>query len=203
MRVRELVKQLGVIFETANWIGQQSAEPSGIFSLNLGDIAHAHLEILPIRVHGADHYLVTQNKFQVYAIGRHLNHAVSAGDAGEDENTVFPEGLHAVEDHAGISGCLENQVERTKLLCAFGDRDSLRNQITRSDRFDKLGIESGFLSVPSTPTRNTLTSTPRPFGTSSTEGRFRSARCTLFGLPENTLIAFIGLSPFEIGFCFC
>src|SRR5215472_13203483 len=47
------------------------------------------------------------------------------------------------------------------------------------------------LSVPSTPTRKTLTRTPRPFGTSSTEGLFRSARWTLLRFPGNTLIAFI------------
>src|SRR5205814_10431150 len=47
------------------------------------------------------------------------------------------------------------------------------------------------LSVPSTPTRKTLTSTPRSSATSSTEGLVRSARWTLFALPGNTLIAFI------------
>src|SRR2546429_1394201 len=47
------------------------------------------------------------------------------------------------------------------------------------------------LSVPSTPTRKTLTSTPRPFGSSAPEGLFSSARWTLFAFPGNTLIAFI------------
>src|SRR4029077_18955738 len=47
------------------------------------------------------------------------------------------------------------------------------------------------LSVPSTPTRSTLTSTPRPFGTSDNEGLGSWARCIESGLPGNTAIAFI------------
>src|SRR6266699_134283 len=50
------------------------------------------------------------------------------------------------------------------------------------------------LSVPSTPTRSTLTSTPRPFGTSDTDGLASSAKCTLLGRPGTTAIAFIDLS---------
>src|SRR5919199_192784 len=50
------------------------------------------------------------------------------------------------------------------------------------------------LSVPSTPTRRTLTSTPRPFGTSDSDGLASSARCTLLGRPGTTAIAFIALS---------
>src|ERR687884_176897 len=47
------------------------------------------------------------------------------------------------------------------------------------------------LSVPSTPTRSTLTSTPRPSGTSVTSGRRTSLRCIVFGRPGKTAIAFI------------
>src|SRR5262249_51239002 len=47
------------------------------------------------------------------------------------------------------------------------------------------------LSVPSTPTRSTLTRTPRPSGTSPTVGIGRSARCTLLGIPGRTAMAFI------------
>src|SRR5262245_42850981 len=50
------------------------------------------------------------------------------------------------------------------------------------------------LSVPSTPTRSTLTRTPRPFGTSDSDGFASSARCTLFGWPGMTAIAFMGFS---------
>src|SRR5215510_1064614 len=50
------------------------------------------------------------------------------------------------------------------------------------------------LSVPSTPTRSTRTSTPRPFGMSLTSGVGISARCALSGFPGVTAIAFI-LSP--------
>src|SRR5438067_6433261 len=50
------------------------------------------------------------------------------------------------------------------------------------------------LSVPSTPTRRILTSTPRPSGTSDTDGLASSARCTLLGRPGTTAMAFIGLS---------
>src|SRR5262245_30073321 len=50
------------------------------------------------------------------------------------------------------------------------------------------------LSVPSTPTRRTFTSTPRPPGTSVTDGFGRSTRCTLFGTPGVTAIAFM-LAP--------
>src|SRR5881296_1657931 len=48
------------------------------------------------------------------------------------------------------------------------------------------------LSVPSTPTRRTLTRTPRPFGTSSSDGLASTARWTLFGVPGRTAMAFIG-----------
>src|SRR5437773_1683775 len=48
------------------------------------------------------------------------------------------------------------------------------------------------LSVPSTPTRRTLTRTPRPFGTSSSDGFASSARWTVPGMPGLTAIAFIG-----------
>src|SRR5512136_1718923 len=51
------------------------------------------------------------------------------------------------------------------------------------------------LSVPSTPTRRTFTSTPRPLGTSFRLGFGNSARCTLQGLPGNTLTAFTVVSP--------
>src|SRR5215475_12020444 len=50
------------------------------------------------------------------------------------------------------------------------------------------------LSVPSTPTRSTFTRTPRPFGTSDSDGLASSARCTLLGRPGTTAIAFIGFS---------
>src|SRR5207244_3190299 len=59
------------------------------------------------------------------------------------------------------------------------------------------------LSVPSTPTRRTLTSTPRPFGTWSTEGFGNSATWTLLGFPGNTLMAFIPfllITIYEPGF---
>src|SRR5262245_35557874 len=46
-------------------------------------------------------------------------------------------------------------------------------------------------SVPSTPTRRTRTSTPRPSGTSDGDGFASSARWTLFGRPGSTAIAFI------------
>src|SRR5689334_10242369 len=47
------------------------------------------------------------------------------------------------------------------------------------------------LSVPSTPTRSTFTRTPRPPGTSSSDGRRMVVRCIEFGLPGNTATAFI------------
>src|SRR5437867_4341449 len=50
------------------------------------------------------------------------------------------------------------------------------------------------LSVPSTPTRSTLTRTPRPFGMSSTFGLGSAARWTLSGLWGMTATAFIGSS---------
>src|SRR5437868_1277648 len=53
------------------------------------------------------------------------------------------------------------------------------------------------LSVPSTPTRRTFTSTPRPFGTWSSDGLGVSAKWTLLGFPGNTLMAFISISPYE------
>src|SRR5262245_19966739 len=51
------------------------------------------------------------------------------------------------------------------------------------------------LSVPSTPTRSTLTSTPRPLGTSSSEGLGSCPRCIESGLPGKTAIAFIMVWP--------
>src|SRR5207249_9150744 len=57
------------------------------------------------------------------------------------------------------------------------------------------------LSVPSTPTRSTLTSTPRPPGTSDSDGLASSARCTLLGRPGTTAIAFIGHSTLLKKFC--
>src|SRR5262249_40878164 len=51
------------------------------------------------------------------------------------------------------------------------------------------------LSVPSTPTRKTFTSTPRPPGTSSTEGLGSCPRCIEFGLPGKTAMAFIIAVP--------
>src|SRR5206468_7872720 len=53
------------------------------------------------------------------------------------------------------------------------------------------------LSVPSTPTRNTLTRTPLPPGMSCTDGSGKSARWTESGLPGNTAMAFIVTSPFH------
>src|SRR6059058_2763692 len=50
------------------------------------------------------------------------------------------------------------------------------------------------LSVPSTPTRNTFTRTPRPLATSDSDGFGSSARCALLGRPGTTAIAFICLS---------
>src|SRR5215510_7452569 len=50
------------------------------------------------------------------------------------------------------------------------------------------------LSVPSTPTRSTLTRMPRPPGMSDSDGLASSARWTLLGRPGTTAIAFIGLS---------
>src|SRR6185295_2182105 len=50
------------------------------------------------------------------------------------------------------------------------------------------------LSVPSTPTRSTRTSTPRPDAISDSDGLASSARCTLLGRPGTTAIAFIGFS---------
>src|SRR5439155_15532446 len=47
------------------------------------------------------------------------------------------------------------------------------------------------LSVPSTPTRSTFTSTPRPPGTSSSVGSSSSARCAEPGFPGWTAIAFM------------
>src|SRR5258708_6706989 len=47
------------------------------------------------------------------------------------------------------------------------------------------------LSVPSTPTRSTFTSTPRPSGTSSTDGLGSCARCIELGMPGRTATAFI------------
>src|SRR5207245_1808843 len=46
------------------------------------------------------------------------------------------------------------------------------------------------LSVPSTPTRRILTSTPRPWGTSSSRGLGTSRKWMLFGLPGMTQMAF-------------
>src|SRR5262249_46760388 len=57
------------------------------------------------------------------------------------------------------------------------------------------------LSVPSTPTRSTLTRTPRPFGISDSDGLASSARCTLLGRPGTTAIAFMGLSALLKKFC--
>src|SRR5262245_43525298 len=51
------------------------------------------------------------------------------------------------------------------------------------------------LSVPSTPTRSTLTRTPRPPGMSSTEGFTISARWTLSGFPGITAMAFMVALP--------
>src|SRR6266566_2118832 len=51
------------------------------------------------------------------------------------------------------------------------------------------------LSVPSTPTRSTRTSTPRPPGMSLTAGFGSSARCTDPGWPGKTAIAFIIRGP--------
>src|SRR5262245_51169566 len=47
------------------------------------------------------------------------------------------------------------------------------------------------LSVPSTPTRSTLTRTPRPPGISSTEGLGSCPRCMELGLPGKTAMAFM------------
>ncbi len=47
------------------------------------------------------------------------------------------------------------------------------------------------LSVPSTPTRSTFTSTPRPSGTSATRGFGISRRWIEFGVPGWTAIAFM------------
>src|ERR1051326_1108306 len=52
-------------------------------------------------------------------------------------------------------------------------------------------------SVPSTPTRSTLTSTPRPSGISLVDGFGSSARWTVSGFPGKTAIAFIGFSSLE------
>src|SRR5262245_2742208 len=56
------------------------------------------------------------------------------------------------------------------------------------------------LSVPSTPTRSTRTSTPRPFEISSSDGFGNSVRCSEFGWPGNTanaLIAIISMAGLE------
>src|SRR4030095_2588318 len=50
------------------------------------------------------------------------------------------------------------------------------------------------LSVPSTPTRRTLTRTPRPSGISSRDGLSSCARWTLPGTPGRTASAFIGVA---------
>src|SRR5688500_16219187 len=55
------------------------------------------------------------------------------------------------------------------------------------------------LSVPSTPTRSTFTSTPRPFGISSTVGFGMVVRCMEFGFPGKTATAFIVVSAAAAG----
>src|ERR1041384_485900 len=59
------------------------------------------------------------------------------------------------------------------------------------------------LSVPSTPTRRTRTSTPRPFGTELISGPSRLAKCALFAFRGNTATAFTLLSLAGFGSCCC
>jgi AcrR family transcriptional regulator len=56
------------------------------------------------------------------------------------------------------------------------------------------------LSVPSTPTLNTFTSTPRPFGIWSSTGLVTSVRWTVLGLPVKTAIAFMSLLLLNVRF---
>ena len=100
--------------------------------------------MLAAGVHRAHHDLVAQDKFQIDAVSRHLNHAVSAGDAGKYEHTILAKRLHAVEHNTGVAGGLKNQVKGPKFLPTFDDRHLLCNQISRTNGFDKVGIQIRF-----------------------------------------------------------
>src|SRR5262250_110540 len=88
LRRSELVEELAVVFQSLDRMGEESTKPARVFRVGLCHVADAKLEILTVRVHGADHDLVTEDEFQVDPVGGHFHFSVTTGHAGQDEDTV-------------------------------------------------------------------------------------------------------------------
>src|SRR5689334_5636514 len=64
--------KFGIAFEAVDGMRKQSAEPSGKLRLGLRHVPDTRFEMLASGIHGADHDFISENEFQVDAIGRHL-----------------------------------------------------------------------------------------------------------------------------------
>src|SRR5262249_53794302 len=105
----ERLEELPEALEPPDGVRGKPAKPPGIFGLRLSHVSDAQLEVLAIGVDGADHDLVAEDELEIQPVGRNLDLAVAAGDAGQHEDTVLAERLHAVEDHWGVAGGLEDE----------------------------------------------------------------------------------------------
>ena len=74
-----------------------------------------HFKVFAIGVYGSDHHLVAENKFKIDPVRGDLDHLVSAGDAGEHEDSVLSQGLHAVKDNAGVSRTFEDDDRKGRI----------------------------------------------------------------------------------------
>ena len=116
-------------------VREQAAQPSGVLGLGDGQVSDSGLEVLPVRVHRAEHDLVSEDEVKVDGVGRDLHSAHPAGDAGQDDHAVLPEQhAHGLEREGRETRSLEDQVELPVLLGGLLDRGLRRADVAGAQR---------------------------------------------------------------------
>src|SRR3974390_52266 len=134
----QLGEQLSVVIEPFHRVSQKLAQPSRIPCFRLSHVTHTHFEVFPIGVHGSDHNLVAENKFEIDPISRNFDHLVAACDTCEHQHSVLAKCLHAVEDHPGITCSFKDEIERTKLLRRINNRCVRGRHISCAEFLDQI-----------------------------------------------------------------
>src|SRR5215510_11125015 len=143
LRRGERVEELAEVLQSLDRMREESTEPARILRFGLRHVSDAQLEILAVRVHRADHDLVPEDEFQVDPVGRHFHLPVTASHAGQNEDTVLGETLHAVEDDRRVARRLEDHVEWPVLSRRIEDRNVGCRLVAGADRLDQVRVEVG------------------------------------------------------------
>ena len=122
---------------------EQAAEPAWVFRLCLREILDAHLEILPVCIDRAHHDFVSQHEFQVDLVRRHFELAISSSHAGQNEDPVLAQSLHAFEYNRGGSGRFKYEIQRSVLPGAFENRQLQGRNVARANCLDQVGVQAG------------------------------------------------------------